>query len=265
MVRAISERSRFALAMLRLLVSKETWPTRYLCELVASARLSSLPWISLSDLTRCVGSPKLHPELVACGSCSVAELAALSVVTAALNPKSVLEFGTCDGFSAWHLWANSGAKVLTIDLPRPVRPFLPQDSRIRLLEADSRKWEPPSDEKFDLCFIDAGHDYECVRNDSEKALRCLRPGGVILWHDATWRREGFGVNQYLRELRHSGKPVCLLHVSLYDHCSLAILRDGATVSEPWGQDLVTGPSTIALARTLTAPGVFLPTEPGERE
>jgi predicted O-methyltransferase YrrM len=136
----------------------------------------------------------------------------------------VLEFGTHDGFSGWHIWANSEAEILTIDLPRPARPFLPVDPRIRSLEVDSRRWEPAPSDQFDLCFIDAGHDYECVRNDSEKALRCLRPGGTVLWHDATWRRYGFAVNRYLHELRHSGKDVRLLKAGFYDYCGLAILQ-----------------------------------------
>jgi len=149
---------------------------------------------------------------------------ALSAVTAALKPKSILEFGTHDGFSGWHLWANSEAEILTIDLPRQARPFLPRGPRIRVLELDTRRWEPAPGEQFDLCFIDAGHDYECAKNDSEKALRCLRPGGTILWHDATWRRYGFAVNRYLRELRLAGKDVRLLTTGFYDYCALAILR-----------------------------------------
>jgi predicted O-methyltransferase YrrM len=151
---------------------------------------------------------------------------ALSAITAALRPKSILEIGTHDGFSGWHLWANSQAEILTIDLPRQVRPYLPLDPRIRVLEVDSRQWEPTPSNQFDLCFIDAGHDYGCVRNDSEKALRCLRPRGTVLWHDAAWRRYGFGVNRYLRELRTSGKDVRMLRAGFYDYCGLAILREG---------------------------------------
>jgi len=224
---AIPERVRFAGAMLRLLCSRGTWPTAHLCELAASVHFSSLPGLSLTEVTKGTCSPALHPALIGPGSGSIAEVVALSAVTAALKPKSILEFGTHDGFSAWHLWANSEAEILTIDLHRQARPFLPRDSRIRLLELDSRQWEPAPHDQFDLCFVDAGHDYECVRNDSENALRCLRPGGTILWHDATWRRYGFAVNRYLHELRLLGKDVRLLKTGFYDYCGLAILGSSA--------------------------------------
>lgn len=220
---AVLERVQFAEAMLRLLLSRGTWPTTHLCELLTSVHFSGLPSLSLREVTKGTCSPVLHPALIGPGSGSVAEMVALSAVTAALKPTTVLEFGTHDGFSGWHLWANSEAKILTIDLPRQARPFLPHDPRIHLVETDSRQWEPLPEDQFDLCFIDAGHDYECVRNDSEKALRCLRPGGTVLWHDATWRGYGFAVNRYLRELRRSGKDVRLLRAGFYDYCGLAIL------------------------------------------
>ena len=225
--RAILERSHFPVAMLRLLLSHGSWPTTHLCELLASVHFSGLPTLCLAEVTKSAQSPVLHPALIGPGSGSVAEIVALSAITAALRPKSILEIGTHDGFSGWHLWANSQAQILTVDLPRLARPFLPKDSRIRCLEADSRQWEPAQDDRFDLCFIDAGHDYTCVRNDSEKALQCLSPGGTILWHDATWRRYGFAVNRYLHELRDTGRDVRLLKTGFYDYCGLAILESAA--------------------------------------
>ena len=38
--------------------------------------------------------------------------------------------------------------------------------------------------------MDAGHAYELVRSDSEKALEMVRPGGVILWHDYHYTHDG---------------------------------------------------------------------------
>jgi hypothetical protein len=34
-----------------------------------------------------------------------------------------------------------------------------------------------------LIFIDGCHDYEYVRKDSANALKLLRPGGLLFWHD----------------------------------------------------------------------------------
>lgn len=36
---------------------------------------------------------------------------------------------------------------------------------------------------FDLVFIDSDHHTEFVERDTRLALRCVRPGGVIAWHD----------------------------------------------------------------------------------
>ena len=41
-----------------------------------------------------------------------------------------------------------------------------------LVEVDSRTWEPDTP-GVDFCFIDAGHTYECVKNDTEKALKVI--------------------------------------------------------------------------------------------
>jgi hypothetical protein len=39
------------------------------------------------------------------------------------------------------------------------------------------------DEKFDLIFVDADHDFASVMNDTEVAFQVLAEQGVILWHD----------------------------------------------------------------------------------
>jgi hypothetical protein len=53
----------------------------------------------------------------------------------------------------------------------------------------------------DLCFIDGGHSYECIKADTETALKILAPNGVIVWDDYAWFIDG--VSQYLTELRNS--------------------------------------------------------------
>jgi predicted O-methyltransferase YrrM len=36
---------------------------------------------------------------------------------------------------------------------------------------------------MDLVFVDGAHTFEYVQNDSQKAWRMLKPGGVVVWHD----------------------------------------------------------------------------------
>lgn len=37
--------------------------------------------------------------------------------------------------------------------------------------------------KFDGIFIDASHEYHQVLRDTNNAIKCLNPGGIIVWHD----------------------------------------------------------------------------------
>jgi hypothetical protein len=101
---------------------------------------------------------------------------------------------------------------------------------VRLVETDSRLWAPEAPGGVDFCFIDAGHSYECVKNDTEKAFSVLNHGGVVLWHDATWKNDGYRVNKYLLGLIEQGYDVKLLKVSDYDYCGLAILLGNAARS-----------------------------------
>jgi predicted O-methyltransferase YrrM len=62
--------------------------------------------------------------------------------------------------------------------------------------------------KLDFCFIDGGHSYECVKNDTEKCLSILAQGGALLWHDFCPNCRG--VYRYLIEI---GQTLPLRHIS----------------------------------------------------
>jgi predicted O-methyltransferase YrrM len=47
------------------------------------------------------------------------------------------------------------------------------------LEFDEKRFE----KKMDLIFIDGGHTYSVVKNDTVKAFKMLNSSGIILWHD----------------------------------------------------------------------------------
>ncbi len=50
---------------------------------------------------------------------------------------------------------------------------------------DSREWDTSNYPEgfFDTALIDGGHTADVVRSDTLNALRLVRPGGFILWHD----------------------------------------------------------------------------------
>jgi len=143
-------------------------------------------------------------------SVDAAELMILCAIERCIGAKKVVEIGTYDGNTALNLAANiaEGGRVTTIDLPPDWdRKFVydvpnshwnvtdrnrigvqyrgtQYENRIRQVLGDSAglDWsvlDPP----FDMAFVDGCHFYDYVKKDTENALRCLRPGGVIVGHD----------------------------------------------------------------------------------
>jgi hypothetical protein len=152
------------------------------------------------------------------------ELMVLCAVARHLQARRLFEFGTFDGLTTWHLAANAGpeARVWTLDLPlnHPARlcaghdrtvgkihavpvgrhfAQTPEAGRIEQLFGDSLEFDAEAYRgRMDFCFIDASHEYQHVRRDTTNALRMVRPGGVIFWHD--YSRWWPGVQKCLDDL-----------------------------------------------------------------
>jgi predicted O-methyltransferase YrrM len=152
------------------------------------------------------------------------ELALLCAAVRWARPRALFEFGTFDGRTAWHLARNAGpeARLWTLDLP-PDHPSrtdpahdrsigkvygvevdarlrgTPEADQVTHLFGDSLEFDPaPYEGLIDFCFIDAGHGEAHVRADTANALRMVRPGGLIFWHD--YSRWWPGVQRCLDEL-----------------------------------------------------------------
>jgi predicted O-methyltransferase YrrM len=151
----------------------------------------------------------------------------LATVASSLRPRKIFETGTFRGVGTLTLALNAPeAEIYTLDLPeqyteaevqtlskgdkewvrlsRTSTGFAfqghPAASRIHQLRDNSLSFSPPPElHDTDLCFIDGGHSYECIKADTETALKILAPNGVIVWDDYTWFIEG--VSEYLTELR----------------------------------------------------------------
>lgn len=156
-----------------------------------------------------------------------------SWILAALARRSttMFEFGTATGRTAY-LWARNApanACVYTVTLPpdgsaaytasrdddpdderlarheSTVRTFVYSgtdvESRIVQLYADSKALdETPYVGRCDLIFVDGSHAYSYAASDSAKALRMVRPGGLVLWHDYVGGAEARGCYRALNEL-----------------------------------------------------------------
>jgi predicted O-methyltransferase YrrM len=73
-------------------------------------------------------------------------------------------------------------------------------NRVCQIYCDSRTWDinnyPP--DFFDSVLIDGGHTEEIVLSDTEKALRLLHSGGIIMWHDFCPKKRVYSVRESTR-------------------------------------------------------------------
>jgi hypothetical protein len=210
---------------------------------VVRGRVPVVPMKELIDQPREI---RLYDFLPEEGNVSALELLCLCLLVRRSSARVVLELGTYNGNTALQLAANAGdaAVVITVDLPpgaqapeqadnfdsgcvdsvhRGQLRFVGTDMEQRIrpvagntLELDFASLCQPA--KPDLIFIDAGHSYECVRNDSEKSLGVLASGGTIVWHDysQTWP----GVYNYLNELAGTLPLVNIAGTSLVVYSSI---------------------------------------------
>ena len=69
--------------------------------------------------------------------------------------------------------------------------------------------------KFDLIFIDGGHTYSVVKNDTEKSFKMLNKNGIILWHDYVPGKESAkNVVNYLNEISKEKNILNIRNTSL---------------------------------------------------
>ena len=137
--------------------------------------------------------------------------AVLAALCRALPARTFFEIGTNRGRTAWTVARNNpGLQVLTLDLPDQDsvtgvtfdlndsdRDFFvekwdrgeaylgtPEEERITTLLGDSATFDfSPFAGAVDLVFVDGAHSYDYVKNDTERALEMLTPGGIIAWDD----------------------------------------------------------------------------------
>ena len=157
-------------------------------------------------------------------------------ILSVLSKKSynIFEFGTCSGKTTYLFALNSPkeAKIFSITLPpqnlssqvkeqkdnsvafrnaileSKYEKFMfsldPElKNKIKVIFQDSKNLDIGKYENlFDLIFIDGGHSYSCVKNDTEKALKMIKKNGFIFWHDySIGKKSHKDIYFYLNELR----------------------------------------------------------------
>jgi len=75
---------------------------------------------------------------------------------------------------------------------------------------------------YDCIFIDADHDYECVKRDYLNSLKCVNPGGFLIFHDISNTRTG--VARCWEEIKKENN-----HEKLYEFCHETVKNCGIGV------------------------------------
>tara|TARA_B100000787_G_scaffold150053_1_gene122344 strand:- start:1038 stop:1823 length:786 start_codon:yes stop_codon:yes gene_type:complete len=160
--------------------------------------------------------------------------------------KNIFEFGTCSGKTTFLMGLNSpkDAKIITLtlnseqtndlikktnDTQIPLRNIYKEsiyekflfsntnvENKIQVMFKNSMNFEIEKyRNKFDLIFIDGGHTYSVVKNDSEKSFEMLKSKGIILWHDyVPGKKSAKDVVKYIHEISSNKKIFHLRNTSL---------------------------------------------------
>ena len=69
--------------------------------------------------------------------------------------------------------------------------------------------------KIDLVFIDGGHTYSIVKNDTEKSFDMLKSNGIIIWHDyVPGKKSSKDIVKYLNKISKDKKIYQIKNTSM---------------------------------------------------
>jgi predicted O-methyltransferase YrrM len=173
-----------------------------------------------------------HRDAPVDGNVSPFEIDVISRLVKFQRPQTIFEIGTFDGRTTLNMARHcaDNARVHTLDLPaaqidatglhidQADRQFIAKrrsgalfigtdvEHKITQLYGDSATYDfSPFFGMVDFVFVDGSHSYEYVLQDSQTAVKLVRPGGVILWHDyvaagpTPWPGLARAIDQLFRE------------------------------------------------------------------
>lgn len=160
--------------------------------------------------------------------------------------KNIFEFGTCSGKTTYIMALNSSknSKITTITLKQDNLTQLEkkkldnkisfrniknesvyekflfsnelEEKKINVIFQNSLDFdESQYVNSMDLIFIDGGHTFSVVKNDTEKAFKMIKKDGIILWHDYILGKESSkDVVRYLNQISKKKKIYSIENTSL---------------------------------------------------
>jgi len=190
-------------------------------------QLTRLPEISWKSCTNS-HMPRIWEHQKENGNVRVSELGIISALAMDCGDgTNLFEIGTFDGRTTLNLALNSSPRcqVYTLDLPpdlktkfeiekgerhmvdkpkpgtriEKIRSLHPAAmARIHQLHGDSAVFDfTPYEDSCSLVFVDGSHAYAYAQSDTRAAMKIVRKGGMIIWHDyGIWE----GVTKALEDL-----------------------------------------------------------------
>ncbi len=160
--------------------------------------------------------------------------------------KNIFEFGTCSGKTTYLMALNSDedTQITSITLKPDEVNFIKKENKdskisfrniknesiydkflftnsnvekkIQIIFENSLKFDEKNFHgKMDLIFIDGGHTYSVIKNDTEKSFKMLNSRGIILWHDyVPGKKSSKDVVKYLEEISKTKKISHIKNTSL---------------------------------------------------
>ena len=189
------------------------WDTPFSRKPGDTPRTASIEIVNVEDLPTLLGMsdrvelpPAARNKPLADWKMETDDAPILEYLWRARAPRRHLEFGTWEGFGAALVAHSTSAEIWTVNLPEGEATtdgtslYASTDAgesigwkyraagvaaRVHQILCDSRNFDTGAFAAnfFDTVLIDGGHAPEIVENDTEKALRVLRPGGLCVWHD----------------------------------------------------------------------------------
>jgi predicted O-methyltransferase YrrM len=158
------------------------------------------------------------------GSMTLEEIYSVAALVKKLNPETIFEFGTFIGVTTLQMALNADerTKIYTLNLPstetdtkysighseeeinlpnlQPGNRFKDSEmsGKINQLYGDSASYDfSEYYGKIDFILVDASHEYNYVKSDTENSFKMLKEGGTLVWHDYP---NAPGVYNYLNEI-----------------------------------------------------------------
>ncbi|MEH1910658.1 MAG: class I SAM-dependent methyltransferase [Nostoc sp.] len=174
-----------------------------------------LPRVEISELFNLevdefkIVIPNHDHDSVRNASLTINDKVAIATICHIVKPQTVIEIGTFRGETTDLIAQNLvDADIYTLELPQTfsrhsfradsddlevlklrkpglyIQDMYATNSRIHQIYGDSAVFNFEGiNQTFDLAFIDGAHSSEYVKNDTEKLLPLMNPGGWIIWDD----------------------------------------------------------------------------------